>query len=152
MFPKIETFRSSLTPWEVFQRVYADSATCFFLDSPKHAPPNQVYSFIGMNPAFEIRLGAKRLSITGERNKKYPARKLFPVLKKIFKKNRTSFQNPHHFFSGGLVGYFGYEVAELCDKIKFRMKPAPKMPRLFRPKFGNALFCFTARGSRPLRI
>ncbi|MFA7255086.1 MAG: anthranilate synthase component I family protein [Candidatus Omnitrophota bacterium] len=125
----IETFRSSKTPWEVFQAVHASSKTCFFLDSPHHAPPDQVYSYIGMNPAVEIRLEEKALSIEGELNGKYPAREFFPVLKKAFRKYQTRGPNAYPFFTGGFVGYLGYEAADLCDKIKFRAKPGPDVPR-----------------------
>ncbi|MFA5159445.1 MAG: anthranilate synthase component I family protein [Candidatus Omnitrophota bacterium] len=126
----IETFRSSQTPWEVFQEVHANSRVCFFLDSPQHAPPDQVYSYIGMDPDLEVRLGEKVFCIEGELNGKYPTSKLFPVLKKILRKYQIRVRSPYPFFAGGFVGYFGYETADLCDKIKFRTKPKPDVPRV----------------------
>lgn len=119
----IETLHSSRTPWEIFREVYADSQNCFFLDSPCYAPPDQVYSYVGMDPALEIRLEREKLYVHGEMNGKYPARRFFPVLKKIFRKYQIRSQNARPFFTGGFVGYFGYETADLCDKIKFRGKP-----------------------------
>jgi para-aminobenzoate synthetase component 1 len=135
----IETFRSSKTPWEVFQAVCTSSRDCFFLDSPHYAPPDQVYSYIGMDPALKIRLDEKFLHIEGEMKGKYPAGELFPVLKKILKKYQSRSANPHTFFTGGFVGYWGYESAEFCDKIKFRAKPAPALPRLFLGLFRDVI-------------
>ena len=123
MSPMIETFRSSKTPWEIFQTVHANSRVCFFLDSSRYAPPDQVYSYIGMDPALEIRLERGMLQVKGDINERHSADELFPVLKKILKKYQTRSPRPLPFFAGGFVGYFGYEIAELCDKIKFRAKP-----------------------------
>jgi len=135
----IETLRSSKTPWEVFQAVHANSKVCFFLDSPCYAPPDQVYSYIGMDPALEIRLDGKGLHVEGEVSGKYPAGELFPVLKRLLKKYQTSLRNAQPFFTGGFVGYFGYEAADLCDKIKFRTKPAPDVPRVYFGLFRNVI-------------
>ena len=134
-----ETFRSSKTPWEVFQSVHTSSPACFFLDSSKHAPPDQVYSYIGMDPDLEVRLDEKILHVEGELKGKYPAGELFPVLKKLLKKYRTRARNPYPFFTGGFVGYFGYEAAELCDKIKFRAKSTPALPRLYLGLFRDVI-------------
>ena len=135
----IETFRSSKTPWEVFQAVHANSKACFFLDSPQHAPPDQIYSYIGMDPEVEVRLGEKVLYVEGKRNKKYPAREFFPALKKLLQKYRASPKSPTPFFAGGFVGYLGYESANLCDKIKFRAKPSPGIPRIYLGLFRNVI-------------
>ena len=136
---RIETFHSSKTPWEVFQAVHASSRVCFFLDSPQHAPPDQVYSYIGMEPDLEIWLDEKALHVEGELNRKYPAGEFFPVLKKLFKKYQTPARGPFSFFTGGFVGYFGYEAANLCDKIKFRTKPGTDVPRIYMGLFRNVI-------------
>ena len=136
---QVETFRSSKTPWEVFQAVHTNSGACFFLDSPRYAPPDQVYSYIGMDPALEIRLDDKSLHIEGEVSGQYPAGELFPVLKEILKKHRARGRSPFPFFTGGFVGYFGYETADLCDKIKFRAKPGPGVPRAYWSLFRDVV-------------
>lgn len=135
----IETFCSPKTPWEVFQAVHARSKNCFFLDSPKHAPPDQLYSYIGMDPDLEVRLEGKSLRIQGEVNRQYPAGETFLVLKELFKKYKTRARSAVPFFTGGFLGYFGYEAAELCDKIKFRTKPGPDIPRIYLGLFRNVI-------------
>ena len=139
MFPHIETFRSRLTPWEVFQAVHASSKSCFFLDSDEYHPPDQVYSYIGMDPTLEVRLDEKVLHIEGELSGKYSASEFFPVLKKIFKKYQARVRSPYPFFTGGFVGYFGYETADLCDKMKFRAKSTPVLPRLYLGLFRDVI-------------
>ncbi|HPS37750.1 MAG TPA: anthranilate synthase component I family protein, partial [Candidatus Omnitrophota bacterium] len=126
----VEQFRSSKTPWEVFRAVYATSKTCFFLDSPQYAPPDQIYSYIGMDPVLEVRLEGTSLRVAGESRETYPAAESFAALKKIFRRYRSSSGKEYPFFTGGFVGYFGYELAELCDKIGFRPKKELGIPRL----------------------
>ncbi|MFH1208442.1 MAG: anthranilate synthase component I family protein [Candidatus Omnitrophota bacterium] len=135
----IETFRSSKSPWEIFQAVHTHSQACFFLDSPHHVSPEQRYSYIGMDPDLEIRLDEKVLRVEGERSGKYPAGELFPTLKKILTQYRVRGRSPAPFFTGGFVGYFGYETADLCDKIKFRAKSSSALPRLYLGLFRNVI-------------
>ena len=137
----IETLRSPKIPWEVFQAVHTNSQACFFLDSPdlQKASSDQVYSYIGMDPALEIRLEGKTLHVRGEQTGACPAKSLFPVLKKILKKQRASSRETRPFFTGGLVGYFGYEAAGLCDKIKFRTKPSPSVPQVYLGLFRDVI-------------
>ena len=128
--PYVEKCRFPKTPWEVFQRVYRSSKTCFFLDSPHYVPPDQVYSYIGMDPVLEFRLKGKTIYLGGEIRERYPAAKLFPVLKEVLRKYRIPSSNPWPFFTGGLVGYWGYDIADLCDKVRFKSKKTTGTPRL----------------------
>ncbi|MGI6241811.1 MAG: hypothetical protein ACOYJW_07760 [Candidatus Omnitrophota bacterium] len=50
----IRQFRSSLTPWEVFQHIECEYQVCFFLDSHHDTPPDPKYSYIGFSPEKEI--------------------------------------------------------------------------------------------------
>lgn len=146
MSPHIETFQSSQTPWEVFQSVYTNSKVCFFLDTPHYRLPDQIYSYIGMDPVLEIRVDQDTLSMEGERTGKYPARKTFSVLRKLFKQKggQVSFLNKKGpdafaFFTGGWAGYFGYEFADLCDRISFRPKKELGIPRLYWGLFRDVI-------------
>jgi para-aminobenzoate synthetase component 1 len=136
---QIDTFRSHKTPWEVFQSVHRHSRACFFLDSPRYAPPDQVYSYIGMDPDLEIRLGSNSVFIKGVPGGKYAAPEFFPALKKLFKRYQFKAPASYPFFTGGFVGYFGYEAADLCDKIRFHAKPGLGIPRAYLGLFRNVI-------------
>lgn len=137
--PLVETHHSSLTPWDIFQNIYKQSEVCFFLDSSQYAPPNQVYSYMGMDPLLEITLNQKTLCLQGAIQKTYPANKIFSVLKKTFRRFHLFPSTPCPFFTGGFVGYFGYELAPYCDKIRFRKKKGPSIPKLYLGLFQNII-------------
>ncbi len=139
MIPDVEKFLSPKTPWEVFQQVYRSSRDCFFLDSLRYAPPDQVYSYIGMDPALTLYLEKGMVRFDDGTPKKYPAGKLFPVLKRILRTCRITSSNPFPFFTGGLVGYWGYDLAELCDKIHFDLGKKSDAPRLWLGLFRDVI-------------
>lgn len=138
---EIKTFHSAKDPWEIFQSVYTDSEICFFLDSPQCAPPDQSYSYIGMDPALEIRLEKGRLIVSGEEKGNYPASKIFDVLRRFAKREETASKKTarHPFFTGGFVGCWGYEMAALCDRIKFRRKKELDLPELYLGLFREVI-------------
>lgn len=139
MTPAVEKYRSSRTPWEVFQRVYGASRDCFFLDTPRYAPPDQVYSYIGMDPLLTVKIKGETLYHEDKKPKKYPVGKLFSLLKKILRKHQASAPNPFPFFTGGFAGYWGYDIAELCDRIRFLRKKESDVPRLWLGLFRDVI-------------
>ncbi len=135
----IETLRSRKTPWEIFQEVYARSPQCFFLDSPQYAPPDQVYSYLGMDSELEIRLKRGILSVRGAFRGDFTGARTIEVLRDLLRKYAIREPARHPFFTGGFVGYFGYETADLCDKIRFRSKPSPAMPQIYLGLFRQVI-------------
>ena len=130
MKPIIQTFRSSETPWEIFQKVHSSSAKCFFLDSPNYAPPDQLFSYIGMNPSLEISIKKNKLKISGEKKRECHVSKLFSVLKREWKRFEIK-EKAYKGLTGGIFGYWGYETAELCEKVGFRKKIKSGIPPLY---------------------
>lgn len=128
--PRVEAFRSALSPWEIYQNVYAGGAPSFFLDSIAYRKPDQRFSYIGARPFLETFLQKGRLKLSGAQQKSFPARDLFPVLRGLLKKYRTPAQR-FPFFTGGAVGFWGYELAPLFDKVQFRKKPEAPTPDLW---------------------
>lgn len=128
--PVIQEFRSSKSPWEVFQSAYASSPICFFLDSIDYRPPDQTFSYIGLDPFLELQLQEDKLQLTGDEEARYSAAKLFFVLRRLLKKCSMSSRRSD-FFTGGAVGYWGYELVGLFERVPFRKKPGPAFPQLY---------------------
>lgn len=129
--PVVVKYCSSLSPWDLYRYLYAHFRVSFFLDSPDYSPPNQTYSYIGVDPFLEVQVRAGRVRLSGERNGIYPAGRLFSILRNLFRVYRNTSKWPHSFFAGGAVGYWGYESAVLFEKIRFRRKPGLKIPEIF---------------------
>jgi len=78
-----------------------------FSGFPQHAPPDQVYSYIGMDPAMEVRLGEKAFSVEGEVNGKFSGAKLFPALKKSSRNIKLLVRTPIRSLQEGLSAIGG---------------------------------------------
>jgi len=92
-----------------------------------------------MDPVLEVRLERQTLRVQGEVSGQYPADELFPVLKRLLGKYQTRAPREVPFFAGGFVGYFGYEAADLCDKITLRAKPGPDVPKVLLGLYRNVI-------------
>ncbi len=112
--------------------MFASSEVSFFLDSHSFHPPHQTYSYLGANPFLEIILQNGKLQVLRDNKKEvFTALELFTVLRKLLRQYRYPAPRKSPFFLGGAVGYWGYELAALFEKIKFRKNPKPKMPELY---------------------
>nr|MBP9865956.1 hypothetical protein [Candidatus Omnitrophota bacterium] len=120
---RIQKLHSKRTPWEVFQGVYAFYPTAFFLDSLSYQPPAQRYSFIGWNPFAEVRVMGKKLTVTenGRQSHKQVSA-LWPTLRRLMRKYKPQRCPDVPYFTGGAVGFWGYEMAAFFEPLKFRKK------------------------------
>lgn len=132
LIPIIQRFHSSKTPWQVYQNFYSQSQVSFFLDSHDYLPPNQTYSYLGCHPFLEVVLQNHQIKVSGEKTLHRKAKDLFPLLRKLFRSYSYSRPLRKPFFTGGAVGYWGYELAAYFDRIRWRKKPAAsKIPWLY---------------------
>ncbi|HLD50282.1 MAG TPA: hypothetical protein VJC08_03715, partial [bacterium] len=99
--PLIQEYRSSKSPWQVFQFVYQNSPICFFLDSNSYNPPNQRFSYIGCDPFLTLTLDATRLKLEREEKGVYPAKEFFSVMRRLFRQYRPRQSLKTPFFCGG---------------------------------------------------
>ncbi len=112
--------------------MFTSSEVSFFLDSHSFHPPHQTYSYLGANPFLEIILQDGKLQVLRENKKEvFSPRELFSVLRKRLRQYRYLVPRKSPFFLGGAVGYWGYELAGLFERVKFRKKPGPAMPELY---------------------
>lgn len=123
---RIQKFKSKRTAWEVFQAVHALHPTAFFLDSPDYQPPAQRYSYIGWQPSAEVLIRRGKLEIReNSRCRRASARSLWKELRRLLNRYRPPERRKRTpFFCGGLVGYWGYELAAFFEPVRFRSKPS----------------------------
>lgn len=139
---RVRKIRSAKSPWQVFQEIHRTREKCFFLDSIEHRRPDQAYSYIGFDPFAEITLDSKfRLTHReGGRIKSLPAVRLIPHLRSFFRKYRIQKSSGWDFFTGGAVGFWGYELASIFEpKIRFRAKPGAGTPHLYLGFFSRVI-------------
>jgi len=122
--------KSSLLPWELYQRVFPKSPYSFFFDSLRFAPPAQRYSYLGWQPYLRASYQDKKFILEGERNQVIENPNLTAELRKIFKDIKIPSGWAPDFFTGGGIGYLGYELANEFEPISFRPKKGPATPDL----------------------
>lgn len=132
----IRQFRSSLTPWEVFQNIEREYQVCFFLDSHHDTPPDPTYSYIGFSPESEVSLSNHLLHLEGANKKKYLAREIFSCLRSLLNQKKDK---GRPFFTGGLAGYLGYEAAEFCDPVCVRGGKKTEIPTAYFGLFRDVI-------------
>lgn len=119
----VAQFRNPFSPWQVFQALERKSARCFFLDS---AGGGQ-FSYLGTEPFLEVSLQKNKLEVSGREHGVYPAKKLAEVMRRLLKKTKPQAAN-HPFFTGGAVGFLGYETSRLFEDVSFRKKQSAGTP------------------------
>lgn len=137
--PFIKKRRSGPPPWELYQRIYSKSPFSFFLDSLGYNPPAQRYSYLGSGPYLKLIFEDGKLRFFPPHPHPLPPRgrgkgegeiSFLKELRKIFRAVRTPPGFSSDFFTGGAVGYWGYELAEAFESISFRKKKGPSFPKL----------------------
>ncbi len=122
--PILQTYHSAKSPWAVCRTLACQKTPFFFLDSVEYHSPRQRYSLLGVDPFLVLREERGKILVTskGKKNRKLPLKAFFPYLRTLFKKYRSLPSARHPFFTGGAVGYFSYEAAELFEAVRFRPK------------------------------
>ncbi len=128
--PLVRPHKAGLSPWELYQRIDSLSPYSFFLDSLQYEPPAQRYSYLGWRPFLRVSFKGGKLILEGETSRTWKTLNLTRELRKLLAPFRVPLEFASDFFTGGAVGYFGYELADQFDRVKFRPKKGPLIPRL----------------------
>lgn len=94
--------------FELFQKIEKQFDTCFFLESLGENAKDARYSIIGFEPRSVIQADKNALYVDGE---KQEATNPYFALRDFIPKHYTASQ----IFSGGLVGYIGYDAMTLFE-------------------------------------
>ena len=110
-----EFFSQDLTPLAVYRRLAECSPYSFLLESVTGGDQVSRYSFLGASPAEVYRLFPDRLEVErGEESSVETSSPLEALRERLRSFRVASSDLP---FSGGFVGYFGYDLARLREKL-----------------------------------
>lgn len=121
----IREVRVPFEPLEIYSRIREHFGTkSFLLESVEGRTRIARYSFIGFDPVFEFKSRGKVVEIDGERVKvQDPYHELQRSLSQ-FKCGRVGMFP----FSGGLVGYFSYDIVRFFEELPNTLKDDLKFP------------------------
>ena len=104
-----------LTPVSAFLKLCGDDDHGFLLESVEGGEKIARYSFLGRKPAEWIRFDGQQVIVTSQDSEIRLDTDIFTYLKSKIQHYRFV-QNPDlPYFSGGIVGYFGYETVRLLE-------------------------------------
>lgn len=113
-----------LAPLEIYAKVREQSTKSFLLESVEGTEKTARYSFIGFEPIFEFKSKGCRVEVDGE---KYKVEDPYEELRKIFS-NFVCGRVGTIPFSGGLVGYFSYDMVRFFEKLPSLVKDCEGFP------------------------
>jgi anthranilate synthase component 1 len=106
-----------LTPVSAFLRLQAISEKAFLLESVEGGEKTARYSFLGCQPFSTIRYCDNSIEVESSGEKKHFEGNIFEYLKLLFESYNAVHPPGLPRFTGGAVGYFGYETVHLLEKI-----------------------------------
>ncbi|MBQ5311377.1 MAG: anthranilate synthase component I [Oscillospiraceae bacterium] len=112
-----ELLTDSLTPVRIFSVLKENYDNCFILESVDNSNQWGRYSFIGLDPKAEIKLKDKKAQIIyKDRTETVDASDPVKLFSDLMEKYRSpKFMNAPK-LTGGLIGYFGYDMARYYEK------------------------------------
>ncbi|MFH9062023.1 aminodeoxychorismate synthase component I [Streptomyces coeruleorubidus] len=120
-----------------FARMYAGSSRTFWLDSSLVEPGRSRFSFLGDDSGplaefvrYDVGSGRCEIERAGRPARKVAA-SVFDYLKRQLTSRRVDATGLPFDFTGGYVGYFGYEVKADCGSPNRHRSPAPDAAWLF---------------------
>lgn len=136
VIPLVETLLADTeTPVSVYLKIRKYSPYSFLLESVEGGEKLARYSFLGFNPFMIFRITGSEYSIEVMHDDVSVLPSLtkgidhpLEALKKIFEHIRTVSSPELPRFTGGAVGYFGYETAQLVENIPVTGSDDLKIP------------------------
>ncbi|MFF7374066.1 aminodeoxychorismate synthase component I [Streptomyces massasporeus] len=121
----------------VFRRMFAGSARAFWLDSSLVEPGRSRFSFLGDDQGplaefvrYDVGAGRCEIERAGRPVRRVRA-SVFDYLKRQLGNRRVDATGLPFDFTGGYVGYFGYEMKADCGSSNRHRSPAPDAAWLF---------------------
>lgn len=108
-----EVLADHLTPIRIFRVLRKEGVPCFILESAKNHNQRGRYSFIGVHPKSEIRVYGNTVEIDGKRTDVEDPLK---HIMNLIEKNRSPVIEHMPKLTGGLIGYFSYDMIRYVEK------------------------------------
>jgi anthranilate synthase component 1 len=106
-----------LTPVSAFMHLKTLSNRTFLFESVEGGEKTARYSFMGCNPFQTLRATDRFVEIEQDGNKTRLEGDIFQILKEQFSRYRVVHPEALPRFTGGAVGFFGYETIGLIERI-----------------------------------
>lgn len=106
-----------LTPVSAYLKLCGDTDTGFLLESVEGGENVARYSFLGRRPAEWIEYDGQRVRITTANTDETVETDIFSYLQGRLKRCRFVKNPDLPYFTGGIVGYFGYETVRLLEQL-----------------------------------
>ena len=101
-----------LTPVSAFLKLCGDDKSGFLLESVEGGEKIARYSFLGRNPSEWIHFDGHQIEVISHDKREKIDTDIFTYLQSQLKTYRMVSNPELPYFSGGIVGYFGYEIVE----------------------------------------
>ena len=128
----LKPFSRSSSPLDLYSRLYpADQS--FFLYSSLRTQENSRFSYLSCDPTVSIRIKNDKVIIEGRENTQSVQGNPFDIVNSYVTARDIEFQfDPNilgtNFFSGGAVGYWGYDLKDCLEKLPSSAQGEPSRP------------------------
>ncbi|MFT3952560.1 MAG: anthranilate synthase component I [Oscillospiraceae bacterium] len=119
-----ELLIDSFTPVQMFNALHEAYAKCFILESVDNKDQWGRYSFVGVNPKAEITLkNGKARIVTAAGAAEHTVKNPITFLGELIERYRSPKFTNRPKFTGGLVGYFAYDMIRYFEKTLVNPPP-----------------------------
>ncbi|MEG8947150.1 anthranilate synthase component I [Rosettibacter firmus] len=105
-----------LTPVSAYLKIRNNNSSSFLLESVEGIGRLARYSFIGVNPSMLVSNNYKLISIKNSTDTEIINKNIFDYLKELIKKFEYPKIDELPYFTGGLVGYIGFDNISLIEE------------------------------------
>lgn len=128
-----------LTPVSAFLRLQTVSEKAFLLESVEGGEKTARYSFLGCQPFSTIRYSENIIEEECNGERKSFEGNIFDYLKLLFQKYKPVRDSGLPRFTGGAVGFFGYETVRLLEEIPKNKSDGLELPEALWMLFDTVL-------------